>query len=62
MFDFTPLRPREHAWAAPWHPPVILPKLSISFPRPARPGRSAFRADEGATKRGSRRRTVRVFL
>lgn len=54
--DFTPLRPRDHAWAAPWHPPVILPRLPLPLPRAGRacrPGR-ALRAGEQAAPRARR--------
>ncbi len=56
--DFTPLRPRDHAWAAPWHPSVILPRLSPSLPLVGRRMRSgrALRAGEQVAP-GTYRRT-----
>lgn len=66
--DFTPLRPRDHAWAALWHPPVILPRLPLPLclrlplsraGRACRPGR-ALRAGEQAAPR-ARRYASRVF-
>jgi hypothetical protein len=39
--DFTPLCPRDYAWAAPWHPPIVLPRLPLLIPFGCGAGRTA---------------------